>query len=221
MTRAKRLLAIPLCLLAALAVGGFGATSAFAEGNWLIEGTPISESVPFEGENDGTEFAFLLPGLNFQLVFKKITYDEASLLKGGESSEVFLFTEGAVYTISPKVLQKNCTPGDLTFDVKGKLFLHNNKTYERLEALPGKPLTITTYPPTCILGEENQVTGTLVLEDSTGSFSSLATSHLVRQAPAALFPNQMKFGENNMNLDGSWTLKLKGKEGGKAWSGVA
>ncbi len=222
MNRAKRLLAISTCLLAAVCIAGFSATSALAEGNWFVEGKAISESVEIEAEGDGGEFAFLVPGLNFQLVFKTITYDKGTLLKGGESSDVILFTNGITYTISPKKELPTCKPGDLIFEVKGSLFLHGGKTYERLvPAKEGGPLTITTYSEGCAITEENKVTGNLVLEDSSGSLGKEAISHLVRQAPAALFPEQMKFGTNAMNLDGSWVLKLKGKEGGKPWSGVA
>jgi|SRR6478672_11859056 len=221
MNRVQRILAAVTCLLAVAVAASIGATAALAEGNWFIEKTALSESVEIEAENDSEVLAFLVPSLNLQLVFKKITYDKVSLLKGGETSEVFLFTEGDVYTISPKVLQKQCKPGDLTFDAKGKIFLHGGKTYERLEALSGQPLTVTTYPETCTLTESNPVTGTLVLEDAVSGFGTEAVSHLVRQASAALFPGQMKFGSNEMNLDGSWILKLKGKESGKKWSGVA
>lgn len=221
MNRAKRLLAISACLMAAACVAGFGAANALAEGNWLIEGKAISEAVEVEAENDGEEFGFLVPSLNFSLVFKKITYKKVSLLKGGETSEVFTFTEGSAYTMSPKKLLKNCTPGDLTFDAKGTLFLHNGKTYERFENLPGQALTLTTYSELCPVPEEVEVTGSIVLEDATGSFSGEAVTHLVRPAPEALLPSKLKFGENPMSFDGQWIIKLKGKEAGKKWSGVA
>lgn len=222
MNRAKRPLAILACLLVAACVAGLSAASAFAEGNWLIEGKAISETAEVEGGAE-TELAFLVPGLNFQLVFKKIVYDKGTLLKGGESSDVILFTEGTTYTMSPKKEEiPSCTPGNLVFEVKGSLFLHNGKTYERLVAAKeGAPLTITTYSKGCPITEENVVTGKLILEDVTGSLGAEATTHLVLQAPSALFPEQMKFGTNAMNLDGSWVLKLKGKEAGKKWSGVA
>lgn len=219
MNRAKRLLATTACLLATASVAGFGATSAFA--NWQIEGVTISESVEVEAESDGEEFGFLIPALNIQLVFKKLTYDKVSLVKSSATtSELFLLTEGSVYRISPKELIKNCTPGGLTFDTKGNLFLHNGKTYKRIEGLSGQPMTLTTYSPFCPLPEEVEVVGSIVLEDASGSFSNEAVSHLVRQAPESLFPGQLFFGENKMSFDGRWIEKLKGKEAGKKWSGT-
>jgi hypothetical protein len=218
MNRAKRPLAVTVCLLAAMCAMGLSATSAFAD--WLIEGKTISETVEVEGEAE-TELAFLVPSLNFQLVFKTITYDKGALLKGGETSDVILFTKGTTYTMTPKTELPKCLPGDLKFEVKGSLLLHNGKVYERLvPAKEGAPLTTTTYAEGCAITEKNTVTGNLVLEDAAGSFGTEAVTHLVRQASAALFPEQMKFGTNAMNLDGSWVLKLKGKEAGKKWSGT-
>jgi hypothetical protein len=218
MNRAKRLLAVPACLLAVACVAGLSASPALAD--WQIEGKAISESVEVEAENDGEEFGFLVPKLNFQLVFKKITYDKVSLNKGGTTSEVFLFTEGTAYTISPKTLWKACEPGDLTFVAKGSLFLHNGKTYERFENLTGQPLTVTTYSEECPIGEKIIVVGSVVLESVGSSFETEAVSHLVRQAPESLFPGKLNFGASPMNFIGSWIVKLKGKEAGKKWSGV-
>jgi hypothetical protein len=223
MNRAKkRSLAVTACLLVATCIAGLSATNAFAEGNWLVEGKEPPTTIEVEASNDSEVFAFLVPKLNFQLVFNKITYDKGALLKGGESSETILFTEGTAYLISPKTLLKNCTPGDLKFELKGSLFLHGGKTYERLVAAKeGDPLTVTTYGEECALGATNDVTGTLLWEDPSGGFGTEATSHLIRQASAELFPTlQMKFGVNAMNLDGSALLKLKGKEAGKKWSGT-
>jgi hypothetical protein len=223
MTYAKRLLsAFSLCLLSAVALMAFTAAPALAEGNWRVAGTPISETVQMEGEIDSETLGFLVPSLNFQLVFNKITYDTGSLLTGGESSVVFLLTEGAAYTMSPKKELPNCKPGDLTFKLKGSLFLHNGKTYEYLvPAEKGAPLTVTTYSEGCSVGEEVEVRGSIVLESVGGSFEEEAVKHLVRQAPSELFPGKTPtFGVQPMSLSGSWWTMLKGKWGGLKWSGL-
>jgi hypothetical protein len=81
-------------------------------------------------------------------------------------------------------------------------------------------LTITTYSKECVLGAENPVKGTMVLEDPNG-FETEAVKHLVQQAPDSLFPGlTMTFGKNAMHMDGSWWMTLKGKNAGKKWSGI-
>jgi hypothetical protein len=217
MNQARHLLALSACLLAALCAAGFSSTPAFA--NWMVEGKTVVEPIEVEAENDGEEFGFAVPSLNFQLVFKNIVYDKVSLLEGGKTAESFLFTEGAAYMISPKILLKNCTPGNLAFDAQGSLLLHNGNTYLRFENLPEQPLTITSYAEGCPIGNV-KVVGSVVLEDSSGSFSNEAVSHLVKTAPTSLFPSKLSFGTREMSFLGNWKVKLKGKEAGKKWGGT-
>lgn len=221
MKRAKRgSLALSSCLLAAFCLG-LGAASAQAEGNYSIEGKKVFETVEVTAEKDTSPYSFLLPKLNMALVFEDVSFDKSSFLVKGESSYRILFTKGQLYTISPWKPIGGCTVSPLDFKAKGALFLHNSKTYERLTPAEGTTLTVAKYSEECPVGEENPVTGTLVLEDANQEFGTEAVSHLVQQAPAALFPElKMEFGSNEMTLDGSWRVKLAGKESGKKWSAV-
>jgi len=224
MNYAKRVSAVFLpCLLATFCIAALGATSAQAEGNWLLEGTSIKESMGFEGEKDSASYQFLVPKLNLELVFTEFSIDKGVLGTGGEGTEELLFTKGQVYQISPLELMP-CGVGNLTFKVKTKLFLHKGKTYDLLSPAENGILTETTYWDEgggCPLGKKNNVTGSLVLEDPKVGFEEGAVTHLVQQAPAALFPEHaMLFGTNSMTLDGSWTMMLNGKNKGLKWSGI-
>ena len=218
----QRLLAIlSSCLLAALSMAALGAASAQAEGNYFVEGKKVFEAVEVTAEKDSGPYSFLLPKLNMALVFEDVSFDKSSLLANGESSYRILFTKGQLYTISPFKVIASCTISPLDFKAKGTLFLHNSKTYERLTPAEGTTLAVAKYSEECPVGENNPVTGTLVLEDAKGEFGTETISHLVQQAPAALFPElTMEFAKNTMSLDGSWNVKLAGKEGGRKWSAV-
>lgn len=222
MNGARRLLAIlSSCLLAALGMAALGAVSAQAEGNYFVEGKKVFEAVEVTAEKDTGPYSFLLPKLNMALVFEDVSFDKSSLLANGESSYQILFTKGQLYTISPLKVIGACTISPLNFKAKGSLFLHEGKTYEHLVPAEGTTLTVAKYSEECPVGEENPVTGSMVLEDASGEFGTENVSHLVRQAPDGLFPElKMQFGSNSMTLDGSWRVKLTGKESGKKWSAV-
>lgn len=223
MKYAKRVLAmLSSCLLAALCVTALAAAPAHAEGNWRVEGSNITENVDFEGEKDSSLYSFLVPSLKFELIFETFEIDNGVLSGEGKGTAKLLFTDGKLATLVPTLtLLPKCEVGDLLFNIKFSLFLHNGKTYMYVEPAQGNLLTTTTYSETCAITEINEVTGSFVLESVGGSFEEEAVKHLVRQAPAELFPKkEMFFGENKMSLDGSWWMKLKGKWGGQTWSGL-
>ncbi len=221
MNYAKRTLAmLSSCLLAAFCTVAFAAAPAQAAGNWRVEGKNIAEKVEFEGEKDSSSYPFLVPSLGIELVFENFSIDSGILSTEGKGTAKLLFTGGKLF--SKGELVPSCPPGDLLFDLKMNLFLHNGKTYLHLEPASGTTMTITTYGEKCALLETNEVTGSMVLETVSESFEGEAVKHLVRQTTAGgLFSGKtMLFGEHPMNLDGSWWMKLKGKHAGQKWSGV-
>jgi hypothetical protein len=217
MKNARRLLAmLSSCLLVAACTVAFTAAAAQAEGNWFVKGKALEGLVPsVNWEADGGSYAFLLPALNLELVFKKFTLNSATLTPEGKGTVEFTLSEGKVNSISP-LEEVPCTVGNLTFSGTTNLFLHNGKTYN---ALPVN--TITTYGKGCILAEKNTVKGTVVLEDPEGNFEGETVNHLIRVAPAALFPTlKLLFGAQNVVMDGSWIMSLTGIHKGMSWSGI-
>jgi hypothetical protein len=210
------------CLVMALCLA-LCAASAQAEGNYFVEGKKVTEKVGIEGvKEEKVAYGFLLPKLNFELVFDTFTTDNGSISTEGKGNIDLLLTKGKVWLMKPLQLTA-CVPGNLTFKLKSTLFLHEGTTYMLLEPAEGTTMTITTYDEECALGEENPVTGSIVVEDASKSFGTEKIEHLVLQAPAGLFPeHQLLFGgaKDTLSMDGSWTLKLNGKEGGKKWSAV-
>lgn len=220
MNIARRLSAISACLLACISFAAAAATPAQAEGTWLIEGEKVF-SADLEGKQDSELYAFLLPTLNFQLVFEEFTFEEGELLENGEMLMKFSFKKGQVYNISPKSLLP-CKVGNLIFYVRGSLFLHEGETYLSLKPASGSMLTLTTYSgEECPLGKTNPVTGTPVMEEPGGGLDKEALSHLLLPASVKLFKGAaMTFGTHPMTLDGSFTLSLTGSDSGRKWSGI-
>jgi hypothetical protein len=217
MNHTKRLLAVlSSYLLAALCLTALAAATAQASGSWRIQGSEAlakEESVTWG--QDGGSYAFLLPTLNLQLVFKKLVSIGGKLQSEGKGIAEFKFTEGKVYTIKGELEELPCIVGDLTFKAPTNLFLHNGKTYSTLQVE-----TITTYAKGtgCPLAHENKVVGTIALE---GNFEEESVEHLFKVAPTALFPEfKMSFGTNPLEVDGSWITSLSGAHKGQKWNGI-
>ncbi len=222
MNQAKRLLAeFSSCLLVAACAVAFAAAPAQAEGNWLVNGKSfVSLNPSLSWLPDQGLYTFLVPNLNLELVFHGFIVYESTLTSEGHGTAKFEFTEGEVNTISP-LKPIACEVGNLLFKVKSNLFLHEGKTYNVLTPAEGKTLTVTKYGgKSCVLTEKNNVTGAMVLEDPEG-LEKEAIKHLVRQAPAGLFPElEMLFGASKMSLDANWWQQLAGAHEGLKWSGV-
>lgn len=217
MNHAKRLPALFLpCLLSSLCLLMLSAAAAQASGSWRIQGSEaLATEKSVTWKQDGESYAFLLPTLNLQLVFKKLVFNGGKLQSEGKGIAEFKFTEGKVYTLKGELEELPCIVGDLTFSAPTNLFLHNGKTYNSL-----KVETITTYSSGtgCPLAPKNTVVGTIVLE---GNFEEEAVEHLFKVAPTALFPElTIKFGTNPLEVDGSWIGLLSGSHTGLKWSGI-
>lgn len=215
--RGLRLTGLGLVILLGMLM--LAADTAQAEGSWRAEGQNIGLAT-LAGEQDSELYAFLAPGRNIELVFKKFSMDEGKLLPNGESYKVLLFSEGELFTMFPLEPVQSCGVGNLTFKVKSKLVLHGGQTYELVQPFEGTNLTVTTYTgEECFLPKTVPVTGSLILEDPKG-YSEEAVTHLVQQASGALFGHGMFFGGFKMSLDGSMSIALSGEHEGLAWSGL-
>ena len=131
----------------------------------------------------------------------------------------------------------NCNPhsagepaGSILAGGRAYIILHTDgKNYVLLEGLKGGPFTTVEYGALCSLEGPFKVTGSIVAEcgklEPAGTFVQVdckihQVKQLLRQAPQALFPNDvLKFGINAALLDGIAAVELNGAHAGQAWSG--
>lgn len=132
-------------------------------------------------------------------------------------------------TAAPK-----CDPLNQPVKASGKahIILHGGKNYMLFnppEGLEGFFAIVKIDEELCALIETSEVTGSLVAEcgqlNKSGIFVGEdckvhAVSHLLQQAPQALFPSdELRFGELKASLDGIANLELAEDGIGLAWSG--
>lgn len=139
-------------------------------------------------------------------------------------SECHTFNKG---TATPK-----CDPLNqpIVTGLKIAVIFHEGKNYLLAGGLEGKPFTTLEFDEEfCSLVETSEVAGALVFEcgqlNGFGVFvgedcANHAVSHLVKQAPQALFPgDEVKFGLNKASLDGIVKVEFAGLHQGQSWSG--
>jgi hypothetical protein len=225
MKHAYRFKLLAFAALAAFAVMGIAAGSAQA-GNWQIEGASIASEKTVESEED-TKFDLLIPSFNFEVVCNAFKVGEGTILPAGGSLARLSFSQCESFQLSPLIRLGACDPvnGEFSFLVKDTLILHNNRTYDLfspdVQAGEEKPLGTIQLGEECAVGPI-PIKGSFVMEDCNEPLENEAVRHLLQQAPAALFPNDvMRFGAREARLDGSMWLKLGGAEAGKKFSGHA
>jgi hypothetical protein len=211
---------------AALAVMGVAAGSAQATGNWRIEGVNVAAEKVVESEED-TMFELLIPNLNLEVLCNAFKVDEGKILPTGGSLAKLSFRKCETFQASPLVKLSACEPvnGEFSFLVKDLLILHNGRTYDLfspdVQAGEEKPLGTIKFGEECAISSI-PIKGSFVMEDCNEPLENEAVRHLLQQAPASLFPNDvMHFGAGEVRLDGSLWLKLGGAEAGKKFSGLA
>jgi len=132
-----------------------------------------------------------------------------------------------------KVLSAGCKPAEpILAGGLAEVLLHNSKNYIKFKPLTGKPFTTIVFNPAkCALAEENEVTGELVTEcgklepANTFAFKDCKeheATHLLREAPEALFPTAvLKFGLNQALLHGiaDTLINEPALYKGKLWGG--
>jgi hypothetical protein len=214
--------ALAFVVLAALAVMGVAAGSAQATGNWRIEGANITAEKTVESEED-TMFLLLIPTFNLEILCNEFQVNEGKIFPTGGSLARLSFRRCETFQASPLVKLGACTPvnGEFSFLVKDLLILHNGKTYDLFSPdEEGKPLGTVEFGEECAISSI-PIKGSFVMEDCNEPLENEAVRHLLQQAPAALFPNDvMRFGAREVRLDGSMWLKLGGAEAGKKFSGL-
>jgi len=207
-----------------------------AHANWLVlhNGVVVEPDVTLSAKTH-KDFTMLIPAQNLEILCKTIEADPTApilLLEKSTIGHGHLIIS-ACETFVKKVLSAGCKPiepilvGGLT-----ELILHNLKNYLLYKPLTGKPFTTIFFNPAkCALAEENEVTGSLVFEcgklEPANTFVNVdckthEVTHLMQQAPAALFPSHVfKFGLNPASLDGIVSTAIEGPAlyKGDAWGG--
>ena len=242
--------ALGVCLVAALGLAGLGAASASAATEaWLIEGKAITEHTNIhailrrlepkkEGEETQKHLVLLIPSKELNILCEILTTDDGLLFPNTVEGLITLLITECKTEIKGKE-NKGCKPFEpIVVETSFHLILHPTKegsNYLLFEPDPqGKhPKTFTTLQfneETCALPNA-EITGSFVVEglgenyelkEKTG-IDYIATElvhHLITQAPAALFPEDvLKYGANEMRLDGVADVLLSGPNEGKKWSG--
>jgi hypothetical protein len=228
--RKRGLKALGLSFLTALGLMAFMAAG--AQANWLVlsAGTQLesNENVTVKTHED-LEFKLLVVAQALEILCLTVESDGLKL-KG-----LSVLAEGAVNLRKCKTWQvlkgvnteqKGCVPSEpILVGGKGGLVLHNSLTWALLEVI-----TLLVFNPAkCALAEENEVTGSLLVECghlTSGAFvaencATLALTHLLRAAAnQALLSDGLFFGANPAVLDGIAAVSLSGpNEIDAVWGG--
>ena len=227
--------AFGLVIVAALGLMAFMAAG--AQANWLyleagkaVELTvaePVKVAVHEKSEGN------LLLSNGIEIRCAVIEGQKLELLPGSPTTAT---ATGSVsfstcHTFNKGTAASACDPTNQPIIAGGtaKVILHSDKkNYVLFSPLTGQPFTTILFGAKCALVESSEVTGNLVAECGhlvTGAFTqedcaTHAVSHLLRQAPAALFPSdKLQFGELGATLDGIAAVELSGTHKGASWSG--
>lgn len=230
--------AFGLTLIAALGLMAFMAVS--AQANWLVllNGETLElaakEEVKVETHQEGNLLYKNSTGTGIEVRCGTVVGEDLLLAPGTKEeatasgkvafSKCKTFTEGTP--------QEKCDPINQPIKAGGtaKIFLHEKtRNYVLFSPESGEVFTEIKFSLSCALTETNKVKGFLVAEcgllNGEGKFvgndcKEHMTSHLLKQAPAALFPNdKLKFGNASAELDGIAKVELAGKDAGQSWSG--
>lgn len=103
---------------------------------------------------------------------------------------------------------------------KGELFLHEGKTYLRVEPETGGVfMTLNFTGAECSLPEEFPISGKVVLEDT--SLEKEQVEHVFVPNNKGLFADKLKTAGGEVQIEAEMGVKLGEAFEGKAWSGVA
>jgi len=212
-----------------------------AQANWLVldpEGTTMQPDVTLSAKTH-KEFVLLVAAQNLEILCLKVETDPSAPLLLLAASTVahghVIFTE--CKTFVKKVLSEGCKPVEpILAGGLAELILHpaNGPSYILIKPLTGLPFTILKFNAAkCALPEENEVGGDLVAEcgklEPVNTFVNVdckthEVTHLLQQAPQALFPTAvLTFGENPALLHGivDTLINSPALYIGKKWGGDA
>jgi hypothetical protein len=220
--------------MAALGLMAVTAAGAQAKGDWRVNGVTTTGTIGVLGVVDpGSDFTLLssfgASNTPIAILCKTLTTDDGLLFVGGGSLATLLFTACETFLKSPPELSKPCKPAEpIVAKVKDLLILHNGKTYDLFSPDEGTTFATIKLGEECAAGENVPVTGSLVAQClwNNGGVTTIGceheeVSHLIEQAPAALFPSDtLSFGTHAASLDGAANLHLGAPNVNALWSGL-
>ncbi len=226
MTHARhRAVRLSLLLSALLGLMSFLTTLAYGQ-EVKVLGAKLAAPSETASGSAHVEGNFLVPSQGLQILCANYTVQEGVIFNNGtaqgkgQASSCKTWVKG--------VENKGCKPIEpISGSGKGKMILHNGKVY-----LLGEPDASGTYgilkfnEETCALPPSTKITGTTVGECLTSSLTAgncteELVTHLVQQAPEALFPGDtLKFGLNTVRIDGIAAVSMTGANKGCKWSGL-
>jgi hypothetical protein len=217
--------------LSILAVLGLMAVmAAGAQAEYKVAGVKLTanEAVAVETDETGN---LLVPAQELEIKCTEVEGENLTLVPETEVTGKLKFKN--CVTFQKKAESKNCKPVEpITAGGKGHLVLNAAKTKTYVLFEPNKnaknefePFTVVHFGELCALGEENPVTGFLAAECLTEALvankcETEQAKHLLKQAPATEFADELKFGKNPATLDGVAAAKLNGKNATKLFSAV-
>lgn len=221
-----------LSILAVLGLMAFMAGG--AQANWLIEtaGKELKENASVEVTQVGTG-KLIVEKKNIEFQCSTLTSKELKLVASSAKGEGSVEFSGCKAFSPPGSGKesKNCNPINQPIKASGLVLvvLHEGKNYLLFEENGATPFATVKVGELCALVETSNVTGDLTAEcgDLEGTpvawvfldCSNMAVLHLIRPAPAALFPNKLKFGANEAKLEGEASVILIGALLGKPFGG--
>jgi hypothetical protein len=238
--------ALGLSFVAVLGLMAFMAAGASAAFLYLEESMTKTLAVDSEPVFSAhTDLTFLIPAENLKFLCQRVVSDPTAPITLLANSTVahghLLFKECEAFTISTNILQKNCTPsspgtaaGEILGTGLAELILHPaNNTMILFKPLASKPLFIIVLPELCVLAETSNVTGSFVTECGElkpantfvgGNCATHRVTQLLKEIPAELrntLGDKMKFGANEMFLDGIIAVKFGAPCSNCSWGGDA
>lgn len=165
---ALRLRIFGVCLAIAVAAFAVGAAGAQAEGEWSVEGKTLTElghaNVEVSAELESPFVLEVEAKLKpFTVKCGKLVLDNGLLLKGGEATGDYLYSE--CQTLIEGKASAACKPAEpLAFDVRSLLLLHKKKVYLLHEPRAGTEFGQLTMGEECVFGEKLPITGSYVTE---------------------------------------------------------
>jgi len=220
------------------------AASAQAKGEWFVvnkgEKISLTSSMTAATEQD-MMVGFSVAALNIKKLCQVFTTDAFSLSKGGSGSVTLLLGQCEVRSIAPDAKLPCEVSEPIAINVAFLLILHEItkgqfNTYILVSPQTGTVFVVVKFTGAeCTLPEEVKITGLIVLQEGTGkALETNAVKHLLEQATAGLFlgkevpegskvdqpDGRLKFGAQEMRLDGSAWAKLTGAHAGLSWSAL-
>ncbi|HXS32803.1 MAG TPA: hypothetical protein VN758_03390 [Solirubrobacterales bacterium] len=209
-----------ICLAIALSLAAFSSPS--AQANWKVGGAEVKEGteVPLAlTVHLNPKLLFRVPGIGIVIHCDRLLFHSKISFPRVWRSKWLIDINCRILSGEKEVPCKMAEPVEAS--TKGELFLHEGKTYLRVEPeTAGAPfMTMKFSGEECVLPKEVVVKGKLVLEDP--SLETEQVEHVFTPNNKGLFADKLLFGASEAKFEGEMGVTLGEGFEGKKWSGVA